>query len=161
MSLQKGQTRWQGQKLIDFILQCVWKTKFLGTSSEGLFLDSFWQNLLPHPHCQEILQSTPYQIWDFLLSCWGCLLTLWLEICVPNNKFGFSGDNCYIKLPAKFCLRDVALKTCQKRWMIVRSGERESGISVLAAQHDDDDYLQISSDAKYFSSLVQGIVIKD
>ena len=28
---------------------------------------------------------------------------------------------------------------CQKRWMIGRSVERESGISVLAARHDDDD----------------------
>ena len=36
-------------------------------------------------------------------------------------------------------IRDVALKTCQRRWMIGRSGERESGISVLAARHDDDD----------------------
>ena len=36
-------------------------------------------------------------------------------------------------------IRDVALKTCWKRWMIGRSGERESGISVLAAWHDDDD----------------------
>ena len=34
---------------------------------------------------------------------------------------------------------DVALKTCQKRWTIGRSGERGSGISVLAARHDDDD----------------------
>ena len=34
---------------------------------------------------------------------------------------------------------DVALKTCQRRWMIGRSGERGSGISVLAAWHDDDD----------------------
>ena len=34
---------------------------------------------------------------------------------------------------------DVTLKTCQKRWMIGRSGERGSGISVLAARHDDDD----------------------
>ena len=34
---------------------------------------------------------------------------------------------------------DVALQTCQKRWMIGRSGERGSGISVLAARHDDDD----------------------
>ena len=30
------------------------------------------------------------------------------------------------------------LKTCRRRWMIGRSGERGSGISVLAAQHDDD-----------------------
>ena len=36
-------------------------------------------------------------------------------------------------------IRDVALKTCQRRWTIGRSGERESGISVLAARHDDDD----------------------
>ena len=36
-------------------------------------------------------------------------------------------------------IRDIALKTCQKRWMIGRSGERGSGISVVAARHDDDD----------------------
>ena len=36
-------------------------------------------------------------------------------------------------------IRDVALKTRQKRWMIGRSGERGSGISMLAAWHDDDD----------------------
>ena len=36
-------------------------------------------------------------------------------------------------------IRDVALKTCPRRWMIGRSGERRSGISVLAARHDDDD----------------------
>ena len=36
-------------------------------------------------------------------------------------------------------IRDVALKTCQRRWMIGRSSERGSGISVLAARHDDDD----------------------
>ena len=33
----------------------------------------------------------------------------------------------------------VTLKTCQKRWMTGRNGERGSGISVLAARHDDDD----------------------
>ena len=36
-------------------------------------------------------------------------------------------------------IRDVALKTCQRRWTIERSGERGSRISVLAARHDDDD----------------------
>ena len=34
--------------------------------------------------------------------------------------------------------QDVTLKTCRRRWMIERSGERGSGISVLAARHDDD-----------------------
>ena len=36
-------------------------------------------------------------------------------------------------------IQDVALKTCQKRRTIGRSVERESGISVLAARHDDDE----------------------
>ena len=36
-------------------------------------------------------------------------------------------------------IRDVALKTCRRRWTIGRSGERGSGISVQAARHDDDD----------------------
>ena len=35
--------------------------------------------------------------------------------------------------------QDVTLKTYRRRWMIGRSGERASGISVLAARHDDDD----------------------
>ena len=30
-------------------------------------------------------------------------------------------------------------KTCQRRWTIGRSGERGSGISVLAARHDNED----------------------
>ena len=45
-------------------------------------------------------------------------------------------------------IRDVALKTWQKRWTIGRSGERGSVISVLAARHDDDDddnYISIGS----------------
>ena len=36
-------------------------------------------------------------------------------------------------------IQDVALKTCQGQWMIGRSGERGSRISVLVARHDDDD----------------------
>ena len=36
-------------------------------------------------------------------------------------------------------IRDVALRTCQERWTIGKRGERGSGISVLAARHDDDD----------------------
>ena len=36
-------------------------------------------------------------------------------------------------------IRDMALKTYQKRWTIGRSGERRSEMSVPAARHDDDD----------------------
>ena len=54
--------------------------------------------------------------------------------------------NSYVRI------RDVALKTCQWRWMIGRSGERGSGISVLVARHDDDD------DDIYFTYPYQGYV---
>ena len=39
--------------------------------------------------------------------------------------------------------QDVTQKTCRRRWMIGRSGERWSRISVLAARHDDDDDIYI------------------
>ena len=35
-------------------------------------------------------------------------------------------------------IRDVALKTCQRRWTIGKSGERGSGISVLVVRQDDE-----------------------
>ncbi len=35
--------------------------------------------------------------------------------------------------------QDVTLKTCRGRWMIGRNGKRGSGISALAARHDDDE----------------------
>ena len=35
--------------------------------------------------------------------------------------------------------QDVTQKTCRRRWIIGRSGERWSGIPVLAAHDDDDD----------------------
>ena len=35
--------------------------------------------------------------------------------------------------------QDVVKKTCRKRWIIGANGQRESGKSVLAAWHDDDD----------------------
>ena len=52
-------------------------------------------------------------------------------------------------------IRDVILKTCQRRWMIGRRGERGLGISMLAARHDDDDEegwsIQWSKQCKYIN----------
>ena len=36
-------------------------------------------------------------------------------------------------------IRDVDLKTCQRRWTRGKSGERGLGISVLVARYDDDN----------------------
>ena len=38
-------------------------------------------------------------------------------------------------------IQDVVLKTYLGRWTIGRSGERGSGISVLPARYDDDEYV--------------------
>ena len=50
---------------------------------------------------------------------------------------------------------DVDLKTCWKQWMIGRRGERESGISVLMAQHHDDDIVNQKE------SIVKGHKIRE
>ena len=39
-------------------------------------------------------------------------------------------------------IRDVALKTCRKQWTIENGGKKGSGISVMMAWHDDDDYIR-------------------
>ena len=36
-------------------------------------------------------------------------------------------------------MQDIAWKTSQEQWTIEMSGERESGRSMLAVWHDDDD----------------------
>ena len=41
-------------------------------------------------------------------------------------------------------------KTCQRRWTIGRSGERGTGISVLAVRHNDEDDDILSKETLYF-----------
>ena len=50
-------------------------------------------------------------------------------------------------------LRDVTLKTCQKRWMIGRSGERGSGISVLEFRNEPEYFT--SGTAQLFIPLMR------
>ena len=37
-------------------------------------------------------------------------------------------------------IQEVSLKTCRKQWTIEKGDEKGSGISVLMARHDDDDF---------------------
>ena len=67
-------------------------------------------------------------------------------------------------------IRDVALKTCQRRWTIGRRGEKWSGISVPVARPDDDDddhtfpngicqkvnvIVQLGFEISYYDSAIQ------
>ena len=49
------------------------------------------------------------------------------------------GDQLEPTYSSSVRIRDVVLRTCQKRRMIGMSGERGSGISVLVARQDEDD----------------------
>ena len=56
-------------------------------------------------------------------------------------------------------IRGIALRICQKQWMIGRYGKRGSGISVLIAQHDDDCYwlaTQLAGAVEYAASMQRG-----
>ena len=56
-------------------------------------------------------------------------------------------------------IRDVALKTCQRWWTIGRSGERGSGISVLATRHDDDEDDDDDDDDNYIGDQNQEVLM--
>ena len=63
-------------------------------------------------------------------------------------------------------IRDVALKTCQMRWIIGRSGERGSGISVLVARHDDDDDITVCKlfafdSTSHYNTTVRELLVRD
>ena len=60
----------------------------------------------------------------------------------PHRAKQGQGDRLEPTYSSSVRIRDAALRTCQKRWTIGRSGERGSGISVLAAWPDDDDDIE-------------------
>ena len=90
--------------MIDFNLLCTWKNKFLGTYLEGILrtpCDRIFHSIyIVRTFC---CQLPAREIWGFLPSTWSCLLILWLEICVLNDKFCFPGI-VKVKLPVKFYL---------------------------------------------------------
>ena len=70
----------------------------------------------------------------------GGMSSLVMYYCGPFHKNEQRQDD-QLK-PTYSCsapIRDVALKTYQKQWMIGRGGNRGSGISMLIVQHPDDD----------------------
>ena len=65
--------------------------------------------------------------------CWKSDVLLWTPYLAEQNQ----DDQLEHTYSSYVRIRDVALKTCQMWWTIEKSGERGSGISVLAARHDD------------------------
>ena len=98
---------------------------------------SWWQHPTRHQvygHLPPITKTIQVRRTRHAGHCWRSIsdVLLWTLAC-GRAKVGRPART----YNSSVRLRDVALKTCQKRWMIGRSGERGSGISMLAAQHDD------------------------
>ena len=55
----------------------------------------------------------------------------------PHMDKQKQGDQLGPTYSSSVRIRDVALRTCLKRWTIGRNGERASGIIMLMARHDD------------------------
>ena len=67
------------------------------------------------------------------------------------------GDQLEPTYSSSVRIPDVALRIHQKRWTIGRSDERGSGISMLVAQHDDDDTYKY----KYLSPSLSIVINED
>ena len=110
----------------------VWNFKWLISGVHNCNIFSFYTSALQQ-HYQAHFHAKTFQI---------CIsyVFLWTPACGPPHMAEQKQDDqlehtysSYVRIP------DVALKTCQRRWTIGRSGERGSVISMLAARHDDDD----------------------
>ena len=97
--------------------------------SDLITLDWFSKSLAAYCQFQISLQNISHNLRDVLLYSYG-----------PPHMAEQKQDDQLEHIYSSYVrIRDVALKTCQRRWTIRRNGERGSGISVLAARHDDDD----------------------
>ena len=63
----------------------------------------------------------------------------------PHMAKQVRGDQLEPTYSSSVRTRDVAQRTCPKRWTIGRRSERGSGISILATRYDDDDEMSNSS----------------
>ena len=85
--------------------------------------------------------------------CWRskdeliCDVLLW----TPSHGRAEAGRPARTYTHSSVPIRDVALKTCQKRWTIEKGGEKGSGISVLMVRHDDDGF-------PFYNSFCHGFV---
>ena len=72
--------------------------------------------------------------------CWRSRVELISDLLLWTPTYGWQKQDDLLEhtFSSYVMIRDVALKTCPRRSTIGRSGERGSGISVLALRHNDD-----------------------
>ena len=87
-------------------------------------------------HLPPITKTTQVRRTRHAGHCWTLLWWTPMDPHIAKQKQDDQLEHTYSRYVRT---QDVTPKTCQRRWIIGRSGERGSGISVLAARYDDDD----------------------
>ena len=111
-------------------------TKRLKKKLDGNYTRMLWTILPPITKTIQVIRTRQAG------HCWRSKEELISDVLLwtpPHMAKQKQGDQLDLTYSSYVRMWDVVLKTCQKRWMIWRSGERGSGISVLVARHDDDD----------------------
>ena len=74
-------------------------------------------------------------------QCWRSRDELISDVLLWTPTYGRAKAGRPARTYIQQLCENLALKTCQRRWTMGKSGERRPGISVLVARHDDDDNL--------------------
>ena len=127
-------TKWLEKKLDGNYTRMLWA-----------ILNMFWQQQPKrhqlYGHLPPIMKTIQVRQTRHAGHCWRSRDKLISDVLLWTPTYGWAKQDDQLEhtFSSYVRIRDIALKTCQRRWMIGRSGERVSGISMLAAQHDYDD----------------------
>ena len=103
---------------------------------------SWWQHPTRHQlygHLPPITKTIQVRRTRHAGHCWRSKDELISDVLLRTPAYGWAKAGRPARTYSSYVrIWDVALKTCQRRWMIGRSGERGSGIFVLVAWHDDE-----------------------
>ena len=109
---------------------------------QAILNKSWWQRPTKHQlcgHLPPITKTIQVRRTRHAGHCWRSRDELISDVLLWTPTYGRAKVGRPARTYTSYArIRDVDLKTCQRRWTIGKSGERGSGISVLAARHDDD-----------------------
>ena len=123
-------------------------------------LNKFWRQHLTrnqlYSHLPPITKTIQVRRTRHAGHCWRSRDELISDVLLwtPHMAEQKQCDHCEHTYSRYVRIRDVDWKTCRRRWMIGGSGERGSGISVLATRHDDDEIWRSLDLFRYLGLLI-------
>ena len=91
-----------------------------------------------YSHLPPITKTIQVRLTRYAEHCWRSRDELIRDVLIWTPTYGRAKAGRPARTFSSYVrIRDVALKTCQRRWKIGKRGMRGSGISILVARHDD------------------------